>query len=49
MKIMADGPRYVVDFFLPGDVVGFDGEGTYEFPAEAIDSELIRCPRPRHS
>lgn len=48
VKIMADGRRYVVDFFLPGDVVGLDGTGTYEFTAEAIvDSELMRYPRPR--
>lgn len=48
VKIMADGRRCVVDFFLPGDVVGLDAAGTYEFTAEAIvDSELVRYPRPR--
>jgi CRP/FNR family transcriptional regulator len=48
VKIMADGRRYVVDFLLPGDVVGLDGTGSYEFTAEAIiDSELVRYPRPR--
>ena len=36
VKIMADGRRYVVDFFLPGDFVGLDGTGSYEFTAEAI-------------
>ena len=48
VKLMVDGRRYVVDFFLPGDVVGLDGGATYEFTAEAIvDSELVRYPRPR--
>lgn len=48
VKILADGRRYIVDFFLPGDVVGFDGAGVYEFTAEAIvDSVLVRYNRPQ--
>ncbi|HJQ58061.1 MAG TPA: helix-turn-helix domain-containing protein [Vineibacter sp.] len=48
VKVLADGRRYVVDFFLPGDVVGLDGGGAYEFTAEAIvESVLMRYQRPR--
>ncbi|MCW5746198.1 MAG: helix-turn-helix domain-containing protein [Alphaproteobacteria bacterium] len=47
VKVLADGRRYVADFFLPGDVVGFDCGDTYEYTAEAIvDTELVRYPRP---
>lgn len=48
VKIMADGRRYVVDFFLPGDLIGFDAGSTYEFTAEAVvDAQLVSYPRPR--
>jgi CRP-like cAMP-binding protein len=48
VKVLADGRRYIADFFLPGDVVGLDAVGDYEFTAEAIvDSELVRYNRPQ--
>jgi CRP-like cAMP-binding protein len=48
VKILADGRRYVVDFFLPGDFIGFDAATSYEFTAEAIvESELVSYPRLR--
>lgn len=48
VKIMADGRRAVVDFFLPGEIVGLDGAEICDFTAEAIvDCELVRYPRPR--
>ncbi len=48
VKIMADGRRYVVDFLLAGDFVGFDSAETHEFTAEAItDSVLVRFAQPR--
>jgi CRP-like cAMP-binding protein len=46
VKVLADGRRYIADFFLPGDVVGLDAAGNYEFTAEAIvDSMLVRHAR----
>jgi CRP-like cAMP-binding protein len=45
-KGMADGRRYVVDFLLPGDLIGLDMGGTYTFTAEAITAcVLVRYDR----
>jgi CRP-like cAMP-binding protein len=45
-KIMPDGRRQVTDFFLPGDLVGFDFGERYAFSAEAIlDTVLLKCAR----
>ncbi len=47
-KIMADGRRYVVDFLLPGDLIGLEAGDIHAFTAEAIvDTELTRYARPQ--
>ena len=45
-RLLADGRRQVIDFLLPGDLVGFDNGETYAFSAEAIvDTVVLRQPR----
>ena len=45
-KLLADGRRHVVDFHLPGDFIGFDGEADYTTTAEAVtDATLVRYAR----
>jgi len=44
-KLLADGRRYIADFFLPGDFVGLGG-GRHHFTAEAVsDTTLVRYAR----
>ena len=40
-KVLPDGRRQVADFFVAGDIIGFEPGGLYDFTAEAIvDSTL---------
>lgn len=44
-KLLADGRRYIADFFLPGDFVGLGGDH-HLFTAEAVsDTILVRYAR----
>jgi len=44
-KLLADGRRYIADFFLPGDFVGLGGDH-HLFTAEAVsDATLVRYAR----
>lgn len=45
-KLLADGRRHVVDFYLPGDFIGLDAETDYRFTVEAVaDATLVRYSR----
>jgi CRP-like cAMP-binding protein len=47
-KVLADGRRQLADFFLPGDLIGFDVGESHSFTAEAItDSVVLKFPRRR--
>jgi CRP/FNR family transcriptional regulator len=47
-KVLPDGRRQLADFFLPGDLVGFDLGESHAFAAEAVtDSVVIKFPRRR--
>jgi CRP/FNR family transcriptional regulator len=47
-KVLADGRRQLADFFLPGDLIGFDVGESHSFAAEAItDSVVLKFPRRR--
>jgi CRP-like cAMP-binding protein len=47
-KVLSDGRRQLADFFLPGDLVGFDLGESHAFAAEAItDSVVLKFPRRR--
>jgi CRP-like cAMP-binding protein len=41
-KLMPDGRRQVSDFFLPGDLIGFDFAGVHNVTAEAIVESIVR-------
>lgn len=44
-KLLSDGRRHIVDFFLPGDVFGYTLRPAYDVTAEAIaDTTAIRFP-----
>jgi CRP/FNR family transcriptional regulator, anaerobic regulatory protein len=44
-RLLADGRRYIADFFLPGDFVGLGGD-RHLFTAEAVsDTTLVRYAR----
>ncbi len=46
VRLMEDGRRQIGEFLLPGDLLGFDVLGTYDFAAEAVtDVVLRRYPR----
>lgn len=46
VRLMEDGRRQVGEFLLPGDLLGFDVLGTFDFAAEAVtDLVLRRYPR----
>lgn len=45
-KLLADGRRHVSEFYLPGDLIGFDAEANYRFTAEAVtDTSVVRYTR----
>lgn len=45
-RILSDGHRQILDFFLPGDTFGLELTKTYGATAEAVgDVVLLRCPR----
>jgi CRP-like cAMP-binding protein len=47
-KVLPDGRRQIADFFVAGDIMGFEPGESYDFTAEAIvDSLLLKCPRRR--
>ena len=46
VKLMEDGRRQIGEFLMPGDLLGFDAMGMYDFAAEAVsDVVLRRYPR----
>ncbi len=45
-RILSDGHRQILDFFLPGDTFGIELTRTYGATAEAVgEVVLLRCPR----
>ncbi len=42
VKLMEDGRRQVGEFLLPGDMIGFDVLGTYDFSAETVSDVVVR-------
>ena len=47
-KVLPDGRRQIADFFVAGDLIGFEPGTSYDFTAEAVvDSVLLKCPRRR--
>jgi CRP/FNR family nitrogen fixation transcriptional regulator len=44
-RLMADGRRQIAAFHLPGEVFGFESEGTHQFFAEAVGATGIRMTR----
>jgi CRP/FNR family transcriptional regulator, nitrogen fixation regulation protein len=45
-KVLADGRRQIGEFYMPGDVFGFDSAGQHAFSAEAIcETRLIVIKR----
>src|SRR6185369_14217398 len=46
LRLMPDGRRHVVDFFVAGDYVGFTSLPAYPYSAEAVnDAVVIAYPR----
>lgn len=45
VKLMEDGRRQVVEFLLPGDLLGLDLLDTYDLSAEAVTPVVLRCYR----
>ena len=45
VKLMEDGRRQVVEFLLPGDLLGFDALDTYDLSAEAVTPVVLHCYR----
>ncbi len=45
VKLMEDGRRQVVEFLMPGDLLGFDTLDTYDLSAEAVVPTVLRCYR----
>ena len=46
VRLMEDGRRQIGEFLMPGDLLGFDVLGTFDFAAEAVsDVVLRRYPR----
>ena len=45
VKLMEDGRRQVVEFLLPGDLLGFDALDTYDLSAEAVTAVVLHCYR----
>ncbi len=41
VKLMEDGRRQVVEFLLPGDLLGLDTLGTYDLSAEAVSPVVL--------
>jgi CRP-like cAMP-binding protein len=45
-RILSDGHRQILEFFLPGDTFGIEVTRTYGATAEAVgEVVLLRCPR----
>jgi CRP/FNR family nitrogen fixation transcriptional regulator len=45
-RVLMDGRRQIVDFFLPGDFFGLDWQDVHSFSAEAIaDAVIVSYPR----
>lgn len=42
-KLMSDGRRQIVSFQYPGDIVGLDRSGQFNYHAEALCAARVRC------
>ena len=42
-KVLADGRRQVIDFALPGDIIGLGTTGEHAYSAQATTATCLRC------
>lgn len=42
-KMLADGRRQICNFAYPGDIVGLDTIGKYNYSGEALNDTVVRC------